>query len=499
MLFELILLAATILLLLKLLMAKPDKFPPGPTKWPLVGNIFQLKRWGPLPHLSLGEAARQYGDVVGLYSGYTPVILISSLDGIKEVSSRDELAGRPTSLVQTKIDKGDYGVIMSSGERWKEQRRFTLRHLRDLGFGKRSLEGIAHEELEVVFEEVEKLSRGEKADQKNPVCVHDILGTAGINVLWHIISGQRYSHSDPYLNKLMDNVKKLISISDPSGGVSVVFPIFTTLFPFWTNLPTFLELRRSLHQFIKDEIVGHRKTIDSENPRDFLDIYIAEIDKQSINPATYFKEKQLVQTCVDLFMAGSDTTFNSLTFSVLYMILYPEVQCKVQEELDRVVGRDRLPSLEDRPNLPYVEATLHEVLRLSSVAPLALPHSPLYAEKDIEFQGYVIPKNSRVILNLYAVHHNPEIWGDPHNFRPERFLDEDGKVTKPEALIPFGTGKRACLGEALARNNLYLFFTGLVQRYSMRIPDGHPIPSDDPEGGLTLVPKAFKVDFQTRV
>ncbi|XP_046395022.1 methyl farnesoate epoxidase-like isoform X2 [Ischnura elegans] len=460
--------------------------------------MLQLKRWGSLPHFSLGEAARQYGDVVGLYSGRVPVILISSLDGIKEASSRDDLAGRPTSIVQTKIDKGDYGVILSSGERWKEQRRFTLRHLRDLGFGKRSLEGIAHEELEAVFDEVDKLSGDGKTGSKNPVCVHDILGTAGINVLWHIISGERYSHSDPHLNKLIDNVKKLITISDPSGGVSVVFPIFTSLFPFWTQLPTFLELRNSLHQFIKEEITGHKKTMDSENLRDFLDIYISEIEKQRSNSTTYFSEKQLVQTCVDLFMAGSDTTFNSLTFSVLYMILYPEVQCKVQKELDIVVGRDRLPSLEDRPNLPYVEATLHEVLRLSSVAPLAVPHSPLYAEKDVEFRGYIIPKKSRVILNLYAVHHDPKIWGDPHNFRPERFLDDNGRVTKHEALIPFGAGKRACLGEALARNNLFLFFTGLVQRYSMTIPNGLPVPSEDPEGGLTLVPKSFKALFEVR-
>lgn len=492
MILEILLFVIAVSLVLRLLTQKPKKYPPGPPKWPIIGNRFQMRSWGRMAHLSMAEAARRYGNIVGLFSGSVPVILVSSLDAIKEVSSREELSGRPHTVIATQIDKGSYGAIFTFGEKWKEQRRFTLRHLRDLGFGKRSLEGIAHEELQEVFAEVERLSGGQKTGWANPVQVHDILGTAGINVLWHIIAGQRYSHTDPYLHKLMDNVKTLISLSEPGGGATTAFPFITKLFPFLSNLPKFLDLRNTLIQFIQDEVNNHKESIDTEHPRDFMDIYMSEVDKQKNNHLSTFEEKQLVHTCVDLFMAGSDTTFNSLTFSILYMILYPNVQRKVQGELDRIVGRNRLPSLEDRAHLQYVEATLHEVLRLSSVAPLAVPHAPLYAEKDIEFQGYIIPKNSRVILNLYALHHDRKIWGDPENFRPERFIDENGKFFRHEALIPFGTGKRACLGEALARNNLFLFFTGLMHQYHMKVPDGYPKPTEEPEGGLTLVPKKIQ-------
>ncbi|KAG8223776.1 hypothetical protein J437_LFUL001496 [Ladona fulva] len=413
----------------------------GPGKWPLLGSKLEMMTWGKTTAVSaMNEAAHRYGDVVGLFTGDVPIILVSGLEAIKEVSSRDDFSGRPISIVQTDIDKGSHGLIMAQGEKWKEQRRFTLRNLKDLGFGKRSLEGIAHEEIEEVFEEIEKLSGGHKTGWKTPVLVQDILGAAGINVLWHIIAGKRYSHNDPYLKNLMDNVKKLLKVSEIDGGVVATFPLLCKWFPFLTKLGEALKLRDTLHEFIQEEIRKHRESLDPENPRDFIDIYITEVDQQKENKLSTFEDKQLVFLCVDLFMAGSDTTFNTLTFAILYMILYPEKQQKVQEELDRVVGKDRLPSLEDRPNLPYVEATLSEILRQSSVAPLSVPHATLYGEKDAELQGYFIPKNSALLLNLYKVHHDPKIWGDPQNFRPERFLDENGKFVKHEALIPFGLG-----------------------------------------------------------
>ncbi|KAG8223771.1 hypothetical protein J437_LFUL001491 [Ladona fulva] len=99
---------------------------------------------------------------------------------------------------------------------------------------------------------------------------------------------------------------------------------------------------------------------------------------------------------------------------------------------------------------------------------------------------------------MYGLHHDPKIWGDPFNFRPERFLDSNGKFVKHAALLPFGAGKRSCLGEVLARNNLFLFFTGVMQRYSMKVPDGHPRPSEVGEGGLSIAPKRFEIKVKVR-
>ncbi|XP_071452965.1 cytochrome P450 2D14-like [Hetaerina americana] len=180
-----------------------------------------------------------------------------------------------------------------------------------------------------------------------------------------------------------------------------------------------------------------------------------------------------------------------MSFAILYMILYPEVQKKVQQELDEIIGKDRLPRLEDRTRLPYTEATILEVYRLSSIAPTSLPHKPVTNEDYIIFRGYHIPKNAVVVFNFHGLHSDPKLWESPMRLIPERFLLKNGRGLNREALIPFGAGKRACLGESLARNNVFLFFTGLLQRYSLRVPDGQPKPSQKPDGMTLSIPKPY--------
>ncbi|KAG8223773.1 hypothetical protein J437_LFUL001493 [Ladona fulva] len=509
-----------------------------------------MKIWGSLPHQYMNEAARRYGDVVGLLSGRIPLVLISGLENIKDVSLRECFSGRPISLIQKEYDKGSYGMMNIQGEKWKEQRKFTLRHLKEFGFGKSSLEGIAYEEIQAVFTEMERISGGYKYNWANPVPVHNLLGYAGINVLWHIMAGQRYNLTDPTLKKLLNNIKRLTIITEPGGGAATAFPIITKMIPQLSTLREFLELRETIFDFIKKEIRGHWDTLDSESPRDFIDMYIREIDKQKGDDQTTFDDvvavsiktnafsvtdKQLAALCVDLFMAGADTTFNSMTFSLLYMILYPEAQKKVQEELDRVVGKDRMPSLEDRFSLPYIGATLDEVMRKSSVAPLALPHAVLYSLKEAEFKGYIIPKffsrvstNSPVFSHVIAQEASNHY--DKANYTNHTSKHPTSVIIFFETAVLFpeewtqrtqgskvggamdegrpgyrclqclqeklrAQGKRQCIGEALARNNIFLFFSCLMQRYTMEIPPGHPKPTEEPLGGLTLVPKPFEIDL----
>ncbi|KAG8223772.1 hypothetical protein J437_LFUL001492 [Ladona fulva] len=380
----------------------------------------------------MAEAARRYGAIVGIFNGNEPVILVSGLEAIKEVSYREEFSGRPKTLIQ-KSDKGSY-------EKWKVQRRFTLRHLRDLGFGKQTLEEIVHEELLEIFSLVEKVSGGEKTGWPNLVTVHDVIGSSRINVLWCIVAGKRYSISDPFINEVLDCAVKLFRLCESGGG-----SIISKLFPFLGTFPRLMHYRKRVQTFLMEEIRKHKESLDSNSPRDFIDVYLTEMEKQKFNKQSTFEERQLVETCLDLFVAGSDSSFSLLVFSILFMVLYPDVQLQVQDEIDRIIGRDRLPSLSDKASLPYVEATMSEILRRSSVAPLGVPHAILGCSKDVKLQGYILPKDARVILNLYGLHHDPKIWGDPDNFRPERFLDENGKHIKHEALLPFGFGKTAVL------------------------------------------------------
>ncbi|PSN45989.1 Methyl farnesoate epoxidase, partial [Blattella germanica] len=209
-----------------------------------------------------------------------------------------------------------------------------------------------------------------------------------------------------------------------------------------------------------------------------------------------FTEEGLITICQDLFAAGGETTTSSIEFSLLYMVLYPEVQKNVQKELDSVVGQNRRPTLEDRPNLPYVEAVITELLRVCSIAPLTPPHR---VTEDTYLNGYLIPKDTMVLINLYSLMQDKEHWGDPENFRPERFLNAQGKFVKDDWMIPFGTGKRMCLGEVLARSTVYLFFTSFLQEFTFSVPEGDTKPSTFPLPGFTIAPQPFRVKVTKRI
>ena len=164
----------------------------------------------------------------------------------------------------------------------------------------------------------------------------------------------------------------------------------------------------------------------------------------------------------------------------------------LHQELDQVIGPDRLPELKDKKNLPYLEAIIAETLRLSSLAPLALPHK---ATVDTTLQGYNIPKETTVLINLWSLHHDPTIWDDPHSFIPERFLDNDGKFVPPkqDRFLPFAAGRRACLGEPLARVELFLILARLLHSFRLENPPGCDLPTLKPIAGLALMPQPFRV------
>ncbi|CAG2206620.1 Cytochrome P450 2C29,Cytochrome P450 1B1,Cytochrome P450 2C31,Cytochrome P450 2B4,Cytochrome P450 2F2,Cytochrome P450 2K4,Cytochrome P450 2C13, male-specific,Cytochrome P450 2C7,Steroid 17-alpha-hydroxylase/17,20 lyase,Cytochrome P450 2B1,Cytochrome P450 2C40,Cytochrome P450 2U1,Cytochrome P450 2S1,Cytochrome P450 2C39,Methyl farnesoate epoxidase,Cytochrome P450 2C27,Cytochrome P450 2C37,Cytochrome P450 2J6,Cytochrome P450 2D15,Cytochrome P450 2C11,Cytochrome P450 2A10,Cytochrome P450 2C38,Cytochrome P450 len=175
----------------------------------------------------------------------------------------------------------------------------------------------------------------------------------------------------------------------------------------------------------------------------------------------------------------------------------PDIQCQVQEEIDRVVGKDRLPTIKDRENLSYTEATLHEAMRLGTVVPVGLPHSTMC---DTKVGGYDVPQDTVVMINHWALHHDPNYWKDVEKFDPTRYLDENGKLgMKPESWLPFSAGRRVCLGEVVAKPELHLIFATIMQRFKITLPEG-----TNPElklGGSSsnTQPAPFKIIVEDRI
>jgi cytochrome P450 len=197
----------------------------------------------------------------------------------------------------------------------------------------------------------------------------------------------------------------------------------------------------------------------------------------------------------DLVVAGTETSVTTIRWSLVTFANHPQIQSQIQKEIDSVVPRSRLPSLDDRPNLPYLEATILELMRRRTVAPLSIPRE---TSCDTEVSGYFIPAKSMVFANLYAVHMNPDVWSDPESFRPERFLDENGKVIGKDRVIPFGLGRRSCLGELLARQEAFLFIAGLLQRFNICPPDGQQYIECHDVLSITMAPSPFSVRLTDR-
>lgn len=271
--------------------------------------------------------------------------------------------------------------------------------------------------------------------------------------------------------------------------------------PWFYYLPfgPFKELRqieRDISCFLKNIIREHQESLDASNPQDFIDMYLLHMEEeQGASRRSSFDEDYLFYIIGDLFIAGTDTTTNSLLWCLLYMSLNPDVQKKVHEEIERVIGCDRAPSLTDKAQMPYTEATIMEVQRLSMVVPLAIPH--MTSEKTV-LQGFTIPKGTVVLINLWSVHRDPAIWEKPDDFCPHRFLDDQGQLLKRETFIPFGIGKRVCMGEQLAKMELFLMFVSLMQTFTFALPEGSEKPVMTGRFGLTLAPHPFNVTISKR-
>ncbi|KAK3084638.1 hypothetical protein FSP39_016665 [Pinctada imbricata] len=269
------------------------------------------------------------------------------------------------------------------------------------------------------------------------------------------------------------------------------------------RLKEFRKLRK-LYGDVFSLVLGTQTVIVVNGLANLKEFLIKNGDKTSIRPNTTGfkdiakgKDFQLLRSVNDLFAAGTDTTVNSLSWFTLVLLYKPEIQQRMRKEIEEVVGDSRLPSLADREKLPYCDAVIHETLRFGNIAPFALPHG---LTEDMQFNGYFIPKDAVIIPNLDSVLMDPDLFKDPFEFNPLRFLTDDGCLVGTENVQTFGIGRRICLGEALARMELFLFATSLIQRFELVRSDGHKLPElTESKLGTTRSPLPFMVKAVERL
>ncbi|XP_075802026.1 cytochrome P450 2J3-like isoform X2 [Microtus pennsylvanicus] len=363
---------------------RPKNYPPGPQRLPFIGNILHFNK--KQPHLVVQQLVKKYGNVISLDFGVKFSVIVSTLPLIKEAFTQleENFMSRPILPFQNFVFN-ENGLIFSSGQTWKEQRRFALMTLRNFGLGKKSLEQRIQEEAQHLVEVIKE----EKGQPFNP---HFKINNAVSNIICSITFGERFEYHDSQFQELLRLLDKAVILS------SSKMVRFYNIFPWiMKHLPgshqTALATWRQLKSYISDVVENHRRDWNPDEPRDFIDAFLTEITKHSDKTTTSFNEENLICSTLDLFFAGTETTSTTMRWALLYMAVYPEIQEKVQAEIDRVIGQEKQPSLTDRDSMPYTNAVVHEVQRMANVVPLNVPRE---VTVDTTLAGFHLPKESEL-------------------------------------------------------------------------------------------------------
>ncbi|KAK2841897.1 hypothetical protein Q5P01_012097 [Channa striata] len=464
---------------------RPRNFPPGPSPLPVFGNILNLSLENPLKDFE--KLRKSYGDIYSLFLGSKPAVVISGVKAIKEalVTKASDFSGRPQDMFINDATERKGVILADYGPTWKEHRRFALMTLRNFGLGKNSMEERIHGEIQHVIKTLEK-SIGKSLSPR--VMFHN----AASNIICQVLFGMRYEYDDEFIKVIVNCFTENSKIANgPWAMLYDSVPMIRKLpLPFrkgFKNVKTCQSIGKRL-------LTEHKKTRIPGKPRDLVDCYLDELDKKE-GDASSFSEEQLISYTLDLHFAGTDTTSNTLLTAFLYLMTYPHIQERCQQEIDHVLaGKDRV-SFDDRHTMPYVQAVVHEVQRMANTVPLSVFHC---TTNDTELMGYSIPKGTLIIINLSSVLSEEGHWKFPHEFNPENFLNDQGEFVKPEAFMPFSTGPRVCLGESLARMELFLIMVTLLRRFKFIWPEDAGEPDYSPVYGVTLTPKPYHMKVQLR-
>uniref|UniRef100_A0A914Q212 Cytochrome P450 n=1 Tax=Panagrolaimus davidi TaxID=227884 RepID=A0A914Q212_9BILA len=313
------------------------------------------------------------------------------------------------------------------------------------------------------------------------------------NIIFHLLFGISEPLEDEAIHKRAETAFQVAkTFNHPFVYLVTLFP-FLKYFRFLAG-KTYEESIRCCEElsiFYKRLIQEHRETINYEGePRDYTDAFLMAQRKHNpnLNEEGEWSDKQLIGVVGDMFFAGIETTTTTLEMFVYYMIHNPEIQKKLYEELDRVIGKDKTIAMSDQPKLPYLNACLQEIQRITVVAPINLFHR---TSEEITIDGYNIPKDTIIIPEFEMVHKDEKQFPDPWKFDPTRFLDAKNNFVKDDRLTPFSVGKRACVGEALARMELFIFAATFFHRFEFLPEEPNKLPKYEFNYTLTKNIKAF--------
>uniref|UniRef100_A0A8D0Q834 Cytochrome P450 n=1 Tax=Sus scrofa TaxID=9823 RepID=A0A8D0Q834_PIG len=443
------------------------KLPPGPTPLPFIGNYLQLNT--EQMYNSLMKISQRYGPVFTVHLGPRRIVVLCGYDAVKEalVDQAEEFSGRGEQATFDWLFKG-YGEGPQGGGGDVLRQTHSARHLRASSNSQR---GIDHQ-----VGSPPTLSSTSPCPPGAFIDPTYFLSRTVSNVISSIVFGDRFDYEDKEFLALLRMMLGSFQFTATSTG-----QLYEMFYSVMKHLPgpqqqAFKDLQ-GLEDFIARKVEHNQRTLDPNSPRDFIDSFLIRMQEEKKNPDTEFYWKNLVLTTLNLFFAGTETVSTTMRYGFLLLMKHPDVEAKVHEEIDRVIGRNRQAKFEDRAKMPYTEAVIHEIQRFGDMIPMGLARR---VTKDTKFRDFLLPKGTEVFPMLGSVLRDPKFFSNPRGFNPQHFLDENGQFKKNDAFVPFSIGKRYCFGEGLARMELFLFLTNILQNFHLKSPQ---LPQDiDGEG-----------------
>ncbi|KAM6226053.1 uncharacterized protein LJ264_015959 [Porphyrio hochstetteri] len=361
---------------------RSPKQPPGPPALPLIGNLLQIRAADTCQ--TFRKLSARYGPVFSLRFGSERVVVVYSYELVREVlvTRGDEFTDRGRFPLAEKCSQ-DLGLFMSNGHAWLQTRRFTLSTLRDFGMGKRGVEEQVQEETERLLQELART-------QGRPFNPAMLLSAAVGNAICRILFGRRFDYGDEEYQHVLRRLAQNFRLESSMSG-----QLYTILPGLMEHLPgphqTFFQNNSFILDFLSRKVAEHEATLDPAAPRDFVDVFLCRMEQEKGNPQTVFRRDNLHSTVFDMFVAGTESTSITLRYCLMLLLQHPEVAGKVEEEIERVMGRERAPALRDRGAMAYTEAVIHEAQRFLDLVPLGFIRT---VRRDTQLGGFTLPQAS---------------------------------------------------------------------------------------------------------
>uniref|UniRef100_H2Z8V6 Uncharacterized protein n=1 Tax=Ciona savignyi TaxID=51511 RepID=H2Z8V6_CIOSA len=451
---------------------RPKNFPPGPRGVPFLGVLPFL--WQS-PASKMRTWSKKYGPVMSVRMGRQDWVVLGDYETIQQglVKQGNEFSGRPSIDIIERVSKGNGMIFLNYDEHWKKQRRFGLSTLRGFGVGKRSME-------DRITEEVAYLNDAIRTHDGKAFNIQSILGNAISNNICSIVMGRRFDYDDERFKEIITRLARRYLTLRPAVCLRVHEWFYKRN-----------NARKLIPESLREMVEEHKASYEQDNHRDFIDAFLGE-QKAENGAKTFTYNNFYCIMYVIIFVAGTETTTSTLRWSLLCLIHDPEIQDKLRKEIFEVLGQEKIPAFEDKSKMPYTRAFIQEIYRHRTLLPLSVTHM---TNEDANICGYTIQKGTTIAPNLWAVHNDPVVWDEPNKFKPERHLDADGNFVQLKHVIPFSVGPRHCLGEQLARMEVFIFLVSLVQKFEFLPDPKAKVLSDNENGssGAAFVPLPFKI------